>query len=138
MDVFPLVLKACGIGVLAALCLVVIGQMSHGYATVLRICGALLLFGIFLLVLEGSVSAIEEAFFAADDIGVASEAFETMLKALGVALTSRFCSDVCRDCGEGTLAGAVESVGRIAIFALAVPTMVKLLGTAREMLQMIE
>lgn len=138
MDVFPLVLKACGIGVLAALCLVVVGQMSHGYATVLRICGALLLFGIFLLVLEGSVSAIEEAFFAADDIGVASEAFETMLKALGVALTSRFCSDVCRDCGEGTLAGAVESVGRIAIFALSVPTMVKLLGTAREMLQMIE
>lgn len=138
MDTFPLVIKACGIGVLTALCLIIVGQLSRGYATVLRIGGGVLLFGVFLVLLEGSVSAIESVLLVSEDQDIASEAFETMLKALGVALISRFCSDICRDCGEGTLAGAVESVGRMAIFALSVPTMVSMLEAAGEMLEMIE
>jgi stage III sporulation protein AD len=138
MDVFSLMLRACGVGVLATICIVVVGQMSGGYATALRVGAALLVFGIFTVLLENTVSHLRDLFFSYGEAEVAAEAFETMLKALGIALTSRFCSDICRDCGEGTIAGAVESVGRIAIFSMTVPTMLKMLEAAKNMLEMIE
>jgi stage III sporulation protein AD len=61
-----------------------------------------------------------------------------MLKALGMALISKLCADVCRDTGESALASGVESVGKIAIFALAVPTFVKILELVFEMLGVLE
>ncbi len=138
MEIFSLLLRACGIGVLASLCIVVVGQFSGGYAAALRVGGALLIFGILMIVLDNGISALGEALFADKHDNFAAEAFEVMLKALGVALTSRFCSDICRDCGEQTLANAVESVGGISIFVLAVPMMVKLLECVSDMLEMIE
>jgi stage III sporulation protein AD len=57
-----------------------------------------------------------------------------MLKGLGVALLGRLCSDICRDCGEQTLASGIESVGRIVIFSLSLPMMSDVLALAGEML----
>jgi stage III sporulation protein AD len=55
-----------------------------------------------------------------------------------MALISKLCADVCRDTGESALASGVESVGKIAIFALAVPTFVKILELVFEMLGALE
>ena len=57
-----------------------------------------------------------------------------MLKALGMALVSKLCADVCRDSGETALAGGVESAGRIAILVLSLPTFAKILALVGEML----
>lgn len=138
MDVFSIVLRACGIAIVTAICVVIVGQLSGGYAVALRIGGAVILFGIFLLVLESSMDAMRALLLDGRESDGVAKALGTMLKALGIALISRFCADICRDCGEGTLAGAVESVGRIAIFALSVPVMLEIIGVARDMLQMIE
>lgn len=138
MDVFSIVLRACGIAIVTAICVVIVGQLSGGYAVALRIGGAVILFGVFLLVLESSMDAMRALLLDGRESDGVAKALGTMLKALGIALISRFCADICRDCGEGTLAGAVESVGRIAIFALSVPVMLEIIGVARDMLQMIE
>ena len=138
MDVFSVVLRACGIGIIAAICIVVVGQMSVGYAAALRIGGALILFGLFLFLLGGAIDSMSELMLDGEQGEKISGALGTMLKALGIALICRFCADMCRDCGEGTLAGAVESVGRIAIFALSVPIMLEIIGVAKQMLEMIE
>ena len=92
----------------------------------------------FLLVLESTIGAMKELILDGRESDGVAKALGTMLKALGIALLSRFCADICRDCGEGTLAGAVESIGRIAIFALSVPVMIEIIGVAKDMLQMIE
>ena len=138
MDVFSIVLRACGIAIVTAICVVIVGQLSGGYAVALRIGGAVILFGVFLLVLESSMDAMRALLLDGRESDGVAKALGTMLKALGIALISRFCADICRDCGEGTLAGAVESVGRIAIFALSVPVMLEIIGVARDMLQIIE
>ena len=138
MDVFSIVLRACGIGIITAICVVIVGQLSGGYAVALRIGGAVILFGVFLLVLESTIGAMKELILDGRESDGVAKALGTMLKALGIALLSRFCADICRDCGEGTLAGAVESIGRIAIFALSVPVMIEIIGVAKDMLQMIE
>ena len=138
MDVFSVVLRACGIGIIVAICIIIVGQLSVGYAVALRIAGALILFGLFLLLLDGALGSMAELMLDGEQGENITNSVSTMLKALGIALLCRFCADICRDCGEGTLAGAVESVGRIAIFALSVPIMLEIIRVAKQMLQMIE
>ena len=133
MNAFELTLRACGIGVVAALCLALIGRVSGGYGFALRIGGAVLLFGIFLIVFSESVEELRAVVSAASGSAFATDAFGVMLKGLGVALLCRFCSDICRDCGEQTLASGVESVGRIVIFSLSLPMMSEILAIAVEM-----
>lgn len=136
MDSFEIMMRACGVGVVTALCLAVIGRASGGYGFALRIGGAVLLFGIFLLVFTESVDALSAVAIAASGSSFAADAFERMLKGLGVALLCRFCSDICRDCGEQTLGAGVESVGRIVIFSLSLPMLTDILELAGEMLGM--
>ena len=138
MDAFSLVLRACGIGIITAICIIVVGQLSGGYAAALRIGGVVILFGVFLLILEDSADEMKKLLTGAEEGEGVVGSVSTMLKALGIALLSRFCADICRDCGESTLASALESVGRIAIFALSVPIMLEIIGVAGQMLEMIE
>jgi stage III sporulation protein AD len=131
-------LRACGIGIITAICIVVVGRLSGEYVAALRIGGALILFGLFLFLLDGAIDSMGEMLLGGEYGDKIKDTLSTMLKALGIGLVCRFCEDICRDCGEGTLAGAVESVGRIAIFALSVPIMLEIIGVAEQMLQMIE
>lgn len=134
MDVFSVLMRACGIALLASVCLMIVGKLSGAYASVLRIGASLLIFGIFVSLLEAVAATLRGAVSFGADNSFASKAFELMLKGLGIALIGRFCSDICRDCGEQTLANGVECVGRMAIFALSVPMLVEILSSACELL----
>ncbi|MBR2849760.1 MAG: stage III sporulation AC/AD family protein [Clostridia bacterium] len=134
MDSFEMMMRACGVGVVAALCLVVIGRASGGYGFALRIGGAVLLFGVFLIIFGESVEDLRTALAAISGSDFVADSFGVMLKGLGVALLGRFCADICRDCGEHTLATGVESVGRIVIFSLSLPMLGDILTLAGELL----
>ena len=102
MNVFEIMTRACGVGVIAALCLALIGKTAEGYGFALRIGGAVLLFGIFLILFGESVGILRTLSEAVSVNGFATDALGVMLKGLGVALLGRLCSDICRDCGEQT------------------------------------
>ena len=38
---------------------------------------------------------------------------ETLIKALGIAMITHICANICRDSGEGSLAGYVELGGKL-------------------------
>ncbi|MPM97799.1 hypothetical protein SDC9_144978 [bioreactor metagenome] len=46
---------------------------------------------------------------------------DTVFKVLGIAYLSSFCSEVCKDAGEGSIAAKVEFAGKILILTLAIP-----------------
>ena len=50
-----------------------------------------------------------------------------MLKVIGVAYLAQFASDLCRDAGEGAVAGKVELAGRVLILALCLPVLAAIL-----------
>ena len=50
-----------------------------------------------------------------------------MLKVIGVAYLAQFASDLCRDAGEGAVAGKVELAGRVLILALCLPVFAAIL-----------
>ena len=136
MEIYSTLLRACGAGLILSLCLNILSNVSGGYASVIRIAGSTFLFGVFLLFLKEGIQALMPTTTVFSENAVAVEGVVSMLKGLGIALISRFCADICRDCGEHTIAGGVESVGRMAIFTLSVPMIAKILGVAVEMLGM--
>ena len=60
--------------------------------------------------------------------------FTILIKALAVALSCQVCAEICRDCGENTLASKVELAGKIGIIILSLPILQQLLTMAKEML----
>lgn len=135
MDYTAELFKVCGIAILCAVCLVIVGRISGGMSFALRIGGSVLIFGALIFILRGNMEAIGEmTAFIGEENDVAAGAFALMLKALGIAFVSKFCSDICRDCGEATLASGVESVGRIAIISLCLPVVAEILEYASAIL----
>ena len=65
-----------------------------------------------------------------------SEAVTVMLKALGIALVCGVCGDICRDCGEGSIATCVESAGNLMILSLSLPMIREILTVVAELLSM--
>ena len=49
-----------------------------------------------------------------------------MLRATGIAMLAEFGASLCRDAGEGTLAGRVELAGRVALAGIALPILLEL------------
>ena len=57
---------------------------------------------------------------------------ELMLKSLGITLVVRLASDLCRDNGEESLAGVLETAGKIEILFLCLPLFRELLTLLEE------
>ena len=45
----------------------------------------------------------------------------TVFKILGIAYLASFCSEICKDAGESSIASKVEFAGKILILVLAIP-----------------
>jgi len=57
-----------------------------------------------------------------------------VLKALGIAVLTQICADMCRDCGEGSAASGVELIGRLEILVLCIPMLETVISTVAEVL----
>ncbi|MBQ1230250.1 MAG: hypothetical protein IIX80_04360 [Clostridia bacterium] len=57
-------------------------------------------------------------------------------KALGVAILTQVCSDICRECGENGIAGGVEWMGKIEILLLSLPLIREMLALAGQLLSL--
>lgn len=132
MDYSGELFKACGIAVVTALALTVLSHTRSGVGSALRIGGAVLVFGILTVVLRENVGQIEEILSLGEKNEFISSSFSLMLKGLGIALMSKFSADVCRDCGENTLANGVETVGRVVTVSLALPLFWEILETVAQ------
>lgn len=53
----------------------------------------------------------------------------TIFKILGIAYLATFCSEICKDAGEGSIGAKVEFAGKILILVLAIPILLGVLQT---------
>ncbi len=60
--------------------------------------------------------------------------FSVILKMLGITYIAEFASGICKDAGYQTIAGQIETFGKLTILALGMPILTALLGTIREFL----
>lgn len=136
MEYLEIVFKACGVALIASVCVAVVGRASGAAALAIRLGGGVALFAVLMLLLSENLAELQTtiASVSAPD-GELGDSFTIMLRALGISLISKFCSDICRDCGESTLASGVESVGRMAMIALCIPVLADILSFAADVLE---
>ncbi len=88
---------------------------------------------IFVYIIEGLVPFVEFIKGAAASTGAESY-FTLMLKALAVSLCCRMSADICRDCGENSLASRVELAGKAGIVIISLPVVQQLFEISKDLL----
>ena len=60
---------------------------------------------------------------------------EVLFKSLGIAFLTHITAELCRDCGENTVASGVETLGKLEILLLCLPLIGAVMDTVGEILQ---
>lgn len=122
--------KLCGAVIAAVIMTVTVRQLRAEIAPLLTVA-------VTVIVMCAAVSTlapiIELSVGAASD-GLTSNYAEPLVKSLGIAVLTGCAAGICRDCGESSVAAAVELAGKAEILALSVPLMRELLSLAKNML----
>ena len=95
----------------------------------MKLAAAVVFLGILLGMAVPLLSWIREMLSA----GAVSEYAELLLGALGIAVVTGTCADLCRECREPTVASYVEMAGRLEILILTIPLIKEILGTVGQL-----
>ena len=66
---------------------------------------------------------------------VAAEYTGILFRALGIAVLTHLTAELCRDCGESTVASGVETLGKLEILTLCLPLIGSVMEMAEEILR---
>ncbi len=113
--------------VIASLC---IRAFKPEFSAVLRLAFCIL-FGMLILRAMQPLTEQLRAWMDATAVGYT----DILFKALGIALLSHLTAELCRDCGESTLAGGVETLGKLEILTLCLPLISAVMEMVEEILR---
>lgn len=124
------VVALCGFAVASAIAIAFIRQLKPELAGMASAIAGIALLVVVLDSLSPFVSYVKGI---AAEQGIESY-FAVMLKALAISCSCRMSADICRDCGEASLASRVELAGKVGIVLLSLPIITSLLELAKDML----
>ena len=106
------------IGIVAAILAVIISEKKPELGLLLGLA-----FGIVVLVVAFSKAGaiIEVLEDTVSKAGIDGNLLVPVLKVTGMAYVTQFSVDTCRDVGQNSIAGKVETVGKIMMLAVTVP-----------------
>ena len=105
----------------------IIKQIRPDFSPFVKIVGSVAITTAALALIVPAVTYISSLF----ELSSLGEYGNIVIKALGIAVLTQICSDICRDCGEGSVASGVELVGRLQILLLCFPLIEKLLSSVK-------
>lgn len=110
-------LKICGAGILCLAAVLCVKNLKENFTHLLRFAATVIFIGAFIGMTSPLVAFADGL---VEKSGVA-EYGEVLFKALGISYLTYVTSQICRDCGETSIASGVENVGRIELLLLALP-----------------
>lgn len=125
-------LKICMVALLILTSSALIRGWKSDFLPLIRI-GAILLFGSLL------IASVQPLLSLITNLGTNTgvlQYMETILKGLGIVILTQIVSDICRDSEESTLAGYIETVGKLELLLLCIPLIEEILATAQKLLEM--
>ena len=120
------ILQIIGLGFVVTLLILIIKQQRPELAVQL---GLTLSAIIFLMVLSKLTVVLDLFRDLAEKANISQMYLNTILKIIGIAYVTEFGAQVCRDAGEGAVAGKIEFAGKILVMILAVPIIALVLDT---------
>ena len=121
-----------GIALVGLVALLMLRQYKPEWTAFIRIAVTVVAVGM-LLTLGGTVLSYVTELTEGTDV-LDGETRAILLKALGVAFITETAASICRDSGEGTLAGWVEMAGKLEILLLALPLVRTVMDTVAMLL----
>jgi len=120
----------CAFALGAVMIIAVVKQLSPQLSSLAVAATGIL---VFVYIIQGLIPFVDFIKTTAIQTGVESY-FSLMLKALAVSLCCRMSAEICRDCGENSLASRVELAGKVSIVIISLPVVKQLLLMAKDML----
>jgi stage III sporulation protein AD len=120
------IVQIVGLGFVVTLLILILKRQKPELAVQLSITLAAI---IFLMVLS-KLSVILNLFRdLAEKAQISQMYLNTILKIIGIAYITEFGAQVCRDAGEGAVAGKIEFAGKILVMIMAIPIIALVLDT---------
>ncbi len=120
-----MLIKIIGIGLSGAILSLIIKQYRPEIAIAVPILTAAAITALCLPYIAAMIEMFEQL---ADRSGISAQHLKIVIKIIGIAYICQFAADICRDAGEGSVAGKVELGGKLLIISLSVPIIYDLLG----------
>ncbi len=108
------------------------GSIKREYAIAVTV-GATILLALYGV--SSLKSIIERIAELQESIGVGEEYLTILLKMVGIAYLTQLVVSICRDAGNGAVAGQINMVGKISMLLVSFPVLEALLKTVGEMLR---
>jgi len=119
-------IQIIGLGFVVTLLILIIKQQRPEIAVQLSLALATI---IFLMVLS-KINVVLNLFRdMAAKANISSMYLNTILKIIGIAYVTEFGAQVCRDAGEGAVAGKIEFAGKVLVMVMAIPIIALVLDT---------
>ncbi len=120
------IIQIIGLGFVVTLLILIIKQQRPEIAIQLSLALATI---IFLMVLA-KINVVLNLFRdLAEKANISQMYLNTILKIIGIAYVTEFGAQVCRDAGEGAVAGKIEFAGKVMVMVLAIPIIALVLDT---------
>ncbi len=123
-------IRICMLALTGVTAITLVKKWSSDFLPLLRLCMAILLSAVLLSLAAPTVAYIKSL----TETGGISGYAAVLLRALGVAVLTECCAELCRESGEGGIATGVELAGRLEILLLSLPLIGEILDTAKQLL----
>lgn len=123
--------KVALLGLVVIFLIMLAGSIRREYGLVVLIASTILLatYGL------SSLRSIVERLNALEEVvGVDKEYLSILLKMVGIAYGTQLVVSLCRDAGNGAVAGQISMIGKISMLLVSFPVLEALIKTVGEML----
>lgn len=123
--------KVALLGLAVIFLIMLAGSIRREYGIVVLIASTVLLAAYGL----SSLKSIVERLTALEEVvGVDKEYLSILLKMVGIAYMTQLVASLCRDSGNGAVAGQISMIGKISMLLVSFPVLEALIKTVGEML----
>lgn len=123
--------KICAIGIIFAIVCVLIKNYRGEFLIPVRLASVILIFGVVIAIISPVVKYLNTLMGQTLPL----EYMQIILKTLAIAYMTQISGEMCRECGESSIAFGIETVGKIEIVVLSLPLINNIISMAGELLQ---
>ena len=120
------IIQIVGLGFVVTLLILIIKREKPEIAVQLSLALAAI---IFLMILAKVTIVLNLFRDMAEKANISQMYLNTILKVIGIAYITEFGAQVCRDAGEGAVAGKIEFAGKVMVMVMAIPIIALVMDT---------
>lgn len=123
--------KICAIGIIFTIICVLIKNYRGEFLIPVRLASIVIIFGVVVILVFPIIKFLKSIMGEILPI----EHVVIMFKVLAIAYMTQISSEICRECGETSIAFGIETVGKIEIVVLSLPLINTIISMSKEFLE---